>query len=358
MALILSVLLAMFYLALNLSLLHPYFTTSAHRILAEMEKNNATVLPVILAQDIIVHGDFNSDEKYVIFGSTLLSDVGHEYKYAFPLPLTALAWNRVGYRSIVVLVGTQDLWMTKPAGKLIYDKLQAQKAVVVFLDASDDSQTMISQVARIFIPAILGRTTNISREAYVITSDADLWPMQSELYELPTCRDILSVNSNCCRGFKHGGKKYKMLPMANIGMKVSSWETLIATGKFNHETPMHSNGMIEYLHVEFGTVANTKVNRGMNAGWFLDQRLITVLVKSSSKHVNLSVAYRPRNTARDRMDRIRWAPKRVRGKNDAHIPHEIYQTQVWNKVIPLIKYLHSDKEQWCIEYFNQFNRLI
>jgi len=61
---------------------------------------------------------------------------------------------------------------------------------------------------------------------YLVTSDADLWPISSNAYNLPDGVDVLSLNSFCCKKFKHGTQMYQMIPMANIGARVATWQHL------------------------------------------------------------------------------------------------------------------------------------
>jgi len=61
---------------------------------------------------------------------------------------------------------------------------------------------------------------------YLVTNDADLWPISSSAYDLPDGVDVLSLNSFCCGTFKHRDQVYQMIPMANIGARASIWRTL------------------------------------------------------------------------------------------------------------------------------------
>jgi len=61
---------------------------------------------------------------------------------------------------------------------------------------------------------------------YLVTSDADLWPISSSAYDLPDGVDVLSLNAFCCGTFKHGNKTYQMIPMANIGARAATWRNL------------------------------------------------------------------------------------------------------------------------------------
>ena len=91
------------------------------------------------------------------------------------------------------------------------------------------------QVARIFAANLLlkaaiagGNWSNrdVMDNVYLVTSDADLWPISSSVYDLPDGVDVLSLNAFCCSSFKHGTRTYQMLPMANIGARIATWRQL------------------------------------------------------------------------------------------------------------------------------------
>ena len=314
---------------------------------AQSSLNRAVVLPIV--------GSFSNGKDYAIISASLGAELKHKYKYAFPLPLTVLAWRRVGFRCIVILVGTKDSWISKSGGKLIYDKLIELEAIVVFMEASEKSQTMISQVSRVFVPAILGMDTRITNDTYVITSDADLFPVNKQLYKLTNNSDILSLNSDCCRPFNHKGKNYKMLPMANIGMKVNMWADLVSSHNPMGSVPVKSEEMRQYLHAEFGNVTDAKVTKGENLGWYLDQRLISILVKSDKPKETVSIMYQKRHTGQDRIDRSRWNPTSLKGINDSHILEYCYRSSTWQRMSPLLKLMFQPAEvEWCNSYQTNF----
>jgi len=64
------------------------------------------------------------------------------------------------------------------------------------------------------------------RRAYLLTSDTDLWPISRVIYDLPADRDVLSLNAFCCKPFEHKRKSYHMIPMSNIGARISTWRNL------------------------------------------------------------------------------------------------------------------------------------
>ena len=91
------------------------------------------------------------------------------------------------------------------------------------------------KVSRIFAANLLLKAANaggngwnrdVIDNVYLVTSDADLWPISSSVYDLPDGVDVLSLNAFCCSSFKHGTRTYQMLPMSNIGARIATWRQL------------------------------------------------------------------------------------------------------------------------------------
>ena len=72
------------------------------------------------------------------------------YDYAFNLPLTALAWERIGFVSFIVIIGSRCEWENDPALQIILRHLKERKAIVSFMPAPLENRLMLSQTARIF----------------------------------------------------------------------------------------------------------------------------------------------------------------------------------------------------------------
>jgi len=89
-------------------------------------------------------------------------------------------------------------------------------------------------VSRIFIANILRARAAVANrqradvidDTYLLTSDADIWPIYGDVYRLPAGHDVLSLNSECCGAFSHRNVAYRTLPMANVGMRVRTWRRL------------------------------------------------------------------------------------------------------------------------------------
>jgi len=58
-------------------------------------------------------GQINPNRKYTVF-STTSAKHADSLGFIFMLPLTALAWKRIGFNSVVIIVGSEDAWNSDP----------------------------------------------------------------------------------------------------------------------------------------------------------------------------------------------------------------------------------------------------
>ena len=101
-------------------------------------------------------------------------------------------------------------------------------------------------------------------------------------------------------------------------------------------------------------MAREPVVKGENDGWYMDQRMISILIsKWVEKSGDSSVHYVPRNTGLDRIDRSSWKVTSLQGKLDAHILENIYELKQWTRMIPLLERMYgkeSHELKWCKQY--------
>jgi len=92
----------------------------------------------------VVLGEVNPSKMYAVFSTT--SENREALNFIFLLPLTALAWKRVGFDSVVIVVGPVDLWNSDELFHYVLSTLRQLSAVVVFLEPRPEKSVMISQV--------------------------------------------------------------------------------------------------------------------------------------------------------------------------------------------------------------------
>lgn len=131
-----------------------------------------------------------------------------ECSYAFYLPLTALAWRRLGFETAVILAGDDKPWKTQGTHlNSVYETLVGLGDVtVLFLPSSEDLKTAIAQVGRLFVADMEPFASQ--PDAYLVTSDADLFPIANIYdFESPQTNDVRLTNGHCCGSFEHNGEK-------------------------------------------------------------------------------------------------------------------------------------------------------
>jgi len=70
----------------------------------------------------------------------------------------------------------------------------------------------------------------------------------------------------------------------------------------NGRSPSDVDELVDYMKTEFGDVAVHQVHKGANVGWYLDQRLVSILVSDWIKqHGPGRVKLVPREVGRDRL---------------------------------------------------------
>ena len=276
------------------------------------------------------------------------------YNYVFYLPLTVRAWRRLGFGTLVILIGTLSEWTARPPLINILTELTRLKAAVVFVKGPQGSAVMLSQTCRLFAHNIFN---TLSDDVNLITSDADLWPLKKDIYLPPKgVKVIRSTNSACCGHFKYRNMMVRMLPMSTVEMTVKVWKEVM---NVNDSIPRTGQQILDYFVRTFGDKARGRAQPG-NFVWYMDQKVISVRIKMwATRNGEEKVDY-IRRIMRDRIDRSYWAvPRSLKSYNDAHLIHHAFQPEKWRKIRPLLKMMYNESEMLrCDEYFRVFNRLV
>ena len=100
--------------------------------------HDATTMPTMF-------GKIDPRRKYAVFSTTSARNAV-SLNFIFLLPLTALAWKRIGYHSIIVIIGSEDVWKCDQLLHLVLNSVLRLEAVVIFLKAHPTNSVMLSQV--------------------------------------------------------------------------------------------------------------------------------------------------------------------------------------------------------------------
>ena len=158
------------------------------------------------------------------------------FTYIFSLPITCLAWIHIGYGCLVILpYKVKDLEVQEGI-KLIKDTLSSYnnmiKGHVIILEIYVDEENRIAQfcqVVRMFAGVLLNKSLKIGdnymyerndilKSVYLITSDADLFPLNAQQYNDPSF-DWLLTNP-----LRFGFKRMKIyMALSCVGAFLNVW---------------------------------------------------------------------------------------------------------------------------------------
>lgn len=303
-----------------------------------------------------VHG-----RRFAVFSCATPDENTHRsYDYAFYLPLTALAWHRIGFESIVLIVGDPKEWLDRPVLSWIIESLKQLNATVLYLKSEKENREMLSQTARLFVVHMKGFPGG--DDDYVITSDADLWPLHREHFIPRIHHSLILLHSKCCGVFGYRGSTFRMLPMSHIGTSATYWRQII---QFTVSiTEDDSELILVYLSNFFSDqLVRQRVIFGSQA-WSMDQKLVTVKLNEWRRKLGASdTTYEVSDDGFKRIDRASWHPKRISTDSflhfyDAHLIEDGFTPEGWNMIRPLIHLMFdpvSWETQWAYVYAETFH---
>ena len=305
-----------------------------------------------------------------------------ECSYAFYLPLTALSWHRLNFSVVVLIAGDDKPWKANGTHlNHVYNTLTGLGFVdVVFLKTSPDMQTGIAQIGRLFVADLAPYSS--SPDTYLVTSDADLFPV-TNIYDIPKdVFDIRFTNGFCCDPFPHKGESIgrslfmlrfwlqllfpfsftlAMVALSSIGMRISTWHEVMKYRKYSNNLDSVKR-IKETIMKEFGHLP-INATRGANNEWFFDQQLISIRLH----HYFNTTGKLCRRSDFDIKDRTRWDriawPRHLTDKkqwlnaHDAHCPLPGHTLQNFIALHPLAQLLAGDKFD-VAKYWYNYMKLI
>jgi hypothetical protein len=89
------------------------------------------------------------DRRFAVFGCSTPDQTTHRgFDYAFYLPLTVLAWKRIGFESVILIIGERKEWRSHPVLSYVLDNLDGlPEATVLFISSKVENRMMLSTVA-------------------------------------------------------------------------------------------------------------------------------------------------------------------------------------------------------------------
>ncbi|KAK2147391.1 hypothetical protein LSH36_555g01005 [Paralvinella palmiformis] len=314
-------------------------------------------VPVIESQELVQYGRLKPGRNYAIFSASLYGS--EAASYGFDLPLTAMAWKRIGFGSVLIIVGDPRLRVRHPWVRYLMDALVDKEniVVVVLKTASPSQATSISQVSRLFAASLLRYNTSDVRiqDTYLLTADADIWPIAKDFLVLPPGKDIIHGDI--------GNRRVDNLdvihvPLSYVGMRIRTWRSVMTQSGL---VPMPST--ISEMVAYFGDKYFLNVTYD-GPGWYSDQIMISLRLhqwKQANGQSGAVHVYR-RRFEEDRIDRANWPrfQPRIEGVVDSHVLHHGYHPQEWLRLRQLLTKMCPDYDsvKWFDQYADQFNKLV
>lgn len=225
---------------------------------------------------------------FVILSSDI--DDTETFYYTFYLPLASLAWKKIGYSPIVFLVSSNFNDINYLSKKTI-DFLDEIGVQTVKIKSIDGYQKLTSKLSRIFSGFVNDKIIN--ENDYIITSDADLIPINKAYYQVNDIEKITVWNSDCCKSFDVEGNSIKMYPLSHIGMTKSNWikvtnlnESLRLNLK-SLDSTLVLNKLVGIFH-DINLIRDNKLAKETGS-WFSDQKMISLMIHNYTKFNNLKI---------------------------------------------------------------------
>ena len=216
-----------------------------------------------------------SHKKYAIYSvSTLLE----KDFYLFHIPLTALAWRKIDYEPIVMIIKTQDLVINDLAKKVI-EYLEILNIKIIEVQSKPGYEVMTSMVARLLVGLLPNELVGLND--HIISTDSDLFPVNKNYYSYKFQDTIKIYNAKFDLPFMYNNFKYKMYPLCHVGMSKKNWKLVMGLDenqdKLGSETVFK---IVKNIFDEFHFVQNSKIKRGSLSYWYMDQKIISIKIQN------------------------------------------------------------------------------
>ncbi|KAK2151894.1 hypothetical protein LSH36_347g03022, partial [Paralvinella palmiformis] len=293
---------------------------------------------------ICQYGTVRSGRKYAAYGASLFDQPG-SINYCFDLPLSAMAWRRIGFDSLVYIIGDYDRCQDPSKSRFIVETLLAQDYVVLLVIQSVNANNSVTlgQVVRLFMASLVQHVDDPEawQNTYIITADADVWPVNQTFFDLPPGKEILhgDISGNPVPDVNQPTNA----PLSYVGMKVKTWiEVMSHFGLYT--MPKTPEDTISYFAAVYGKSSCEDVLRG-GQGWFIDQAMISLRIeqwKRKEENGTRKIYIYQRSFKSDRIDKTRWQVTVLDGIIDAHLLQYGYKSHTWKLMRPLLILLYHN----------------
>ena len=278
------------------------------------------------------------------------------------MPLTVLAWERLGFKSIVPLIGSRQEWSDSPVLQFIVSHLTARRATVLYVDSPRAYSSLLSQNVRLFVTNLDGFPGRDSD--YLVTSDGDLWPLLREhVAPRGQTKKLVLINSDGWKApFTHNGSNYLMQPMSHVGAPVAYRREMV-NNEVDFPPANDAESMVSYLERFAGPSVRKPFPKGTPL-WYLDQHVLSVRMAQLIENRPEYCTHKTSNLNLNRLNRINWQVDLINATEfqtyyDTHLPLDPLAD--WPKIVPLLNLMFGNQSwqyQWANDYYTGYKELI
>jgi hypothetical protein len=253
----------------------------------------------------------------------IILSVDHNPTYAWFVPLCTLMWRDVADFDVsCIFVGQGNPWILDRVREVGTQVYECEPPSCCPASAS-------SQLIRLFSYTLPG----ISPEDYLLSVDADAWPLARAFDPSGAACDLIYPESA-----DHAETPY--FPIGYIGAKAQSWREFMGVDASSPELAME------------GLFLTDPTLLGGHSGWNYDETLVTRKIKAWRPMTDIHVVKRSGDPPVDRIDRAAWPAIPVAdGKIDAHLLRPAWTEEDWPRLRPLLEQrLSRDNLAWADNY--------
>lgn len=296
-------------------------------------------------------------QKYTIMSVSMVEK--KSFYYILYIPVCALAWRRLGYEPLVMIVKNNSTQLDQLTQKTV-DYLEAMSVRVVYVPAPQNREKQVAMLARLFVGVL--PDSIVADDDLILTSDTDFIPINKKYFTFLNT-DAITLLDARNKKFTYKGKPYDMpeILIPYIGMRKRQWRAVMRlnknTDRLDGETIMRK---VKEIHGEDSFTDNSGIQRG-NHFWFLDQRTVTIAV---NEYCNATPGVRihryPYTGLRlDRETKFLWydmlhAFDQITDVHMFHSDSFEYRSWTWDL---LRKIFSTNTLSFLEKYFNEFESL-
>lgn len=265
--------------------------------------------------------------------------------YQSTLPFTALLWReRIGFEPFLLLAGDWGKHERSRVTLRAIDALGIERVMLPPIEGYEDAT--LSQNCRQLAAAL-----PFPDGAWLMTSDADLWPIKREFYQQHLGRHHMSVTS-----YYANGDHYQSYPTCHIAATARAWRQMYGIKATDGDVSGRVKAHLDEWKLKSPMYA-AQPNKPF-AVWCSDQWMMTEKIKASG----LSVHHIERrgHPPVDRIDREgdpqNWAAEDPTVFVDAHIHKLPLDEKRWNDVLRLGSKLLPKHAAWFADYRERYQK--